>query len=51
MKSRFISDPLDPFGDGVLNTAGDAIDTNFFPASFIPAATQRGGTFPASAAR
>ena len=32
MKSRLISDPLDPFGD--LNNGGE--DTNFFPASFSP---------------
>ena len=40
MKSRFISDPLDPFSD--LNTGGE--DTNFFPASFFPAAGHGGGS-------
>jgi serralysin len=50
MKSRFISDPQDPFGNGVLNMAEDAANTNFFPASFITAATHGGGTPPASAA-
>jgi hypothetical protein len=33
MKSKFIIDPQDPFGDGV-SPVGDGNLTNFFPASF-----------------
>jgi len=47
MKSRFISDPQDPFGDGALNPGEDAVNTNFLAASLITAATHRGGTPPA----
>ena len=44
MKSRFISDPQDPFGDGVLDTAGDALNSNFLPSLFSPAAGHSGGS-------
>ena len=47
MKSRFISHPQDPFGEGVLNSGEDAVNTNFLPASLIPAAGHGGGTPPA----
>jgi serralysin len=48
MKSRFISDPQDPFGEGLLNTGEDAVNTIFFPSSFIPAVGHGGGIPPAS---
>ena len=44
MKSRLISDPQDPFGDGVLDTAGDGINPNFFAPSFYPAAGHNVGS-------
>ena len=34
MRSRLITDPHDPFGDGAFDTTWDAASTNFFPASF-----------------
>jgi hypothetical protein len=48
MKSRFISDPQDPSGDGVLNTAGDGVNTNFFHASFFSATGPADGSPSAS---
>ena len=49
MKSRFISDPQEPFGDGDLNAGMDGFVTNFFAVSFHPLAGQGSGNFSAAA--
>ena len=49
MKSKFITDPRDPFGDGVFDPAGAGVSPNFFPAAFVPLAGHDGGSPSASA--
>ena len=49
MRSRLIIDPQDPSGNGALNTAWDALDTNFFAPSLpssLPASGHGGGNPP-----
>jgi hypothetical protein len=43
MRSKFITDPQDPFGDGVPGPVGEWVSPNFFPATFAPAAGHEDG--------